>query len=39
MAKHRGRFRWKKYSRYKGNMRVFWTSKHRTPMHAKPDDA
>lgn len=30
MSRHRGRFKWKKYSRYKGNLRGYWTSKSRT---------
>ena len=29
MGKHSGRFKWKKYSRYKGNLRGFWTAKDR----------
>ena len=24
MGKHRGRFKWKKYSRYKGALRQYW---------------
>jgi hypothetical protein len=25
LAKHRGKFKWKKYSRYSGNLRDYWT--------------
>jgi hypothetical protein len=27
--KHRGKFKWKKYSKYSGNLRLFWTAKDR----------
>jgi hypothetical protein len=30
MAKHRGKFKWKKYSEHKGNLRDYWTRWDRT---------
>lgn len=29
MAKHFGRFKWKKYSRYKGALRLYWVNHKR----------
>jgi hypothetical protein len=29
VAKHRGRFKWRKYSKHKGNLKRFWTAKDR----------
>jgi hypothetical protein len=30
MGKHTGRFKWKKYSKYRGNLQPYWTDKNRT---------
>lgn len=35
MPKHRGRFKWKKYSRYKGNLKDYWTTPWRVAEHYK----
>lgn len=38
MGKHRGRFKWKKYSRYKGALRAYWEFKKRmTDRHWEVD--
>lgn len=29
VGKHRGKFNWKRYSRYKGTSKDFWTNKNR----------
>jgi len=29
MAKHRGRFKWKLYSKHKGNLILYWTDRNR----------
>lgn len=36
-GRHRGRFKWKKYSRYNGNLRVYWTAKDRTTERHRRD--
>lgn len=33
MAKHKGKFKWKKYSRYRGNLRYWWEWKGRMAEH------
>lgn len=33
MARHRGRFKWKRYSAYNGNLRVYWQGKDRPSEH------
>lgn len=35
-GKHRGRFKWKKYSRYNGNLRGYWIDPNREGEHHKP---
>lgn len=37
MSKHRGKFKWRKYSRYNGNLRAYWQMRHRKALHAKDD--
>jgi hypothetical protein len=34
-GKHRGKFNWKKYSRYSGNLREYWVDPRRWPDHQK----
>jgi hypothetical protein len=34
-GKHRGKFNWKKYSRYSGNLRDYWVDPRRWPDHQK----
>jgi len=37
--KHRGRFDWKKYSTYNGNLRYYWADKRRTTeRHRTPQE-
>jgi hypothetical protein len=39
MPKHSGKFKWKKYSKHKGNLIGYWTAKNRTTdRHRKEDD-
>ena len=33
-VRHRGKFKWKLYSKYKGNLKGYWTNKDRKPEHA-----
>lgn len=33
MPKHSGRFKWKKYSKYNGNLRGYWTEAGRPKEH------
>jgi hypothetical protein len=37
MGNHSGKFNWKKYSRYKGNLRDYWTDSRRLPEHREED--
>ena len=38
MPKHYGKFKWKKYTRYNGNLRDYWTDRDRQPEHLKEGD-
>ena len=38
MSKHRGKFKWKKYSRYSGYLRYYWMSELRTTDRHRKDD-
>lgn len=35
MAKHRGKFKWKKFSKYKGMLRDYWEMKERLAEHRR----
>jgi hypothetical protein len=39
MGRHHGKFRWKKYTKYKGNLRDYWTrSDRKGDRHRRDDD-
>lgn len=36
MPKHAGKFKWKKYSKYSGNLKGYWVDPTREPAHDYP---